>query len=55
MLLPPRSGRALQKCNPRVVRLAQKITLPAAKSRGDKSSYCGQNDDLAHRVTLRGV
>src|SRR5262249_49378645 len=28
---------------------------PDAGSHGDKSSYCSQNDDLAHRVTLCGV
>ena len=28
---------------------------PDADSRSDKSSYCSQNDDLAHGVTLCGV
>src|SRR5262249_41936198 len=28
---------------------------PDADSRGDKSSYCSQNDDLAHCVTLGGM
>src|SRR5215831_21394908 len=28
---------------------------PDAGSRGDKSSYCSQNDDLAHGVTLCGM
>ena len=36
-------------------RAVERGSGPDADSRGDKSSYCGQNDDLAHRVTLCGT
>src|SRR5262249_50531381 len=39
----------------RSFRLVERASEPEAGGRGDNSSYCSQNTDLAHRVTLCGV